>query len=139
MRIDLPEHKKKVFEMRLPIRWGDLDGMGHVNSVSYFRYLEDVRVAWMASLDILPNPQGQSYVVANAFCNFYRQLEFPGEIVATLYVSPPGRSSFDKWVTFARADRPDLICAAGGATTVWVDFPAQRAVPLPQRLRERLL
>jgi acyl-CoA thioester hydrolase len=139
MRIELPAQKKQVFEMTFPIRWGDLDAMGHVNSVSYFRYIEDVRVAWMASLGIWPNPLGESYVVANAFCNFYRQLVFPGEVLATLYVAHAGRSSFEKWVTFARSERPELICAAGGATTVWVDFPAQQSAPLPPRLREQLV
>jgi acyl-CoA thioester hydrolase len=138
MRIELPENKKLVFKTTFTIRWGDLDAMGHVNSVSYFRYIEDVRVAWMASIGILPNPLGESYVVANAFCNFYRQLVFPGEILAQLYVANPGRSSFDKLVTFSSVDQPDLICAAGGATTVWVNFPQQRAMPLPTKLRALL-
>lgn len=35
----------------------------------------------------------------------------------------------------ARADAPELICAAGGATTIWVDFPKQKAMALPEWLR----
>ena len=35
----------------------------------------------------------------------------------------------------ARADAPEVICAAGGATTIWVDFPKQKALPLPDWLR----
>ena len=34
MRIEIPEQKKLVFESRLPIRWGDMDAMGHVNNAS---------------------------------------------------------------------------------------------------------
>ena len=30
MRFDLPEGLKLVHEMRIPVRWGDLDAMGHV-------------------------------------------------------------------------------------------------------------
>jgi len=37
MKIEIPENKKQVFEMRMPIRWGDMDAMGHVNNASYFR------------------------------------------------------------------------------------------------------
>jgi acyl-CoA thioester hydrolase len=28
-----------------------------------------------------------------------------------------------------------VICAAGGATTIWVDFPKQKAAPLPDWMR----
>jgi acyl-CoA thioester hydrolase len=34
-----------------------------------------------------------------------------------------------------RVDMPGVIHAAGGATTVWVDFPAQKSVPLPDWVR----
>ena len=29
MRFELPADKKLVYEMQLPIRWGDMDAMGH--------------------------------------------------------------------------------------------------------------
>ena len=44
MKIEIPETKKLVFEMPLPIRWGDMDAMGHVNNTVYFRYMETVRI-----------------------------------------------------------------------------------------------
>jgi acyl-ACP thioesterase len=36
MKLALPEHKKQVFELVIPIRWGDMDAMGHVNNTVYF-------------------------------------------------------------------------------------------------------
>jgi acyl-CoA thioester hydrolase len=44
MRFELPETKKLTLEMVIPIRWGDMDAMGHVNNTIYFRYLEIVRI-----------------------------------------------------------------------------------------------
>ena len=38
MRFDLPDDLKLVHEMRMPVRWGDLDAMGHVNNTIYFRF-----------------------------------------------------------------------------------------------------
>ncbi len=135
MKLEIPEQKKLVHEMRIPIRWGDMDAMGHVNNTIYFRYMEIVRVDWLDSLNAAPNPQGQGPVIVNAFCNFYRQLEYPGEVLTRHYVSNPGRTSFDTWITMARAEDPQTIYAAGGATTVWMDFPAQKSTPLPDWLR----
>jgi acyl-CoA thioester hydrolase len=36
----------------------------------------------------------------------------------------------------ARVDAPEVICAEGGATTIWVDFPAQKAKTLPDWVRQ---
>jgi acyl-CoA thioester hydrolase len=53
-------------------------------------------------------------------------------------VANPGRTSFDTFITLERTDEPGVVYANGGATTVWVDFPRQKAVPLPDWLRALL-
>ena len=40
MRIEIPEHKKLVYECVIPIRWGDMDAMAHLNNASYFRFMQ---------------------------------------------------------------------------------------------------
>jgi acyl-CoA thioester hydrolase len=136
MKIEIPEKKKQVFEMRMPIRWGDMDAMGHVNNTSYFRYLETVRIDWMYSIGCVPDPKGEGPVIVNAFCNFYKQLEYPGDVLIRMYASDPGRTTFETWGTMERVDQPGVIYAAGGATTIWVDFPSQKATALPGWMRE---
>ncbi|MBK6864528.1 MAG: acyl-CoA thioesterase [Ideonella sp.] len=138
MRFEIPTEKKLSYEMRIPIRWGDMDAMGHVNNTLYFRYMEIVRIEWMHAIGQPADPQGQGFVIVNAFCNFIRQLEYPGEILARHYVANPGRSSFDTFITLERSDDPGVIYANGGATTVWLDFPAKRTLPLPPALRALL-
>jgi acyl-CoA thioester hydrolase len=106
MRIDIPDDKKLVHEMHIPILGG------------------------------APDPQGTGPVIVNAFCNFYRQVEYPGTLLARHYVANPGRSSVDTFITLERTDQPGEVLAAGGATLVWVDFPRQKSVPLPDWLRQ---
>ena len=130
--------KKLVHVERIAIRWGDMDAMGHVNNTLYFRYLEIVRIEWFRSVNCNVNPAGEGPLIVNAFCNFYKQLEYPGDITVKMYASDPGRSSFDTFITLERTDMPGAIHASGGATTVWVDFKAQKSVPLPDKLREIL-
>jgi acyl-CoA thioester hydrolase len=139
MKFELPEQKKLVFEMTLPIRWGDMDAMGHVNNTLYFRYLEMVRIDWMRSVGCALNPNGEGPVIINAFCTFHRQLEYPGDVLAKYYVSEPGRSSFESWCTLERTDKPGMVYASGGATTVWVDFPKQKSQPMPDWFRALLV
>ncbi len=138
MKIDIPDEKRLVHEMLIPIRWGDMDAMGHINNTVYFRYMETARIDWVHSLGVAPDPAGEGIVIVNAFCNFIRQFEYPGTVLIKTFVSMPGRSSFDTWVTMARAEQPELICATGGATVVWINAPAKNSAPLPDHLRRQL-
>jgi acyl-CoA thioester hydrolase len=136
MRYVVPADKKLTLELRIPIRWGDMDAMGHVNNTLYFRYLESARVDWLCAIGARPDPSGVGPVIVNAFCNFYRQLKHPGDLIAKHYVSDPGRSSFETWITLERVDEPGVISAEGGTTTVWFDAATGRSVPLPDWVRE---
>jgi acyl-CoA thioester hydrolase len=136
MRFTVPEHKRLTHEMVIPIRWGDMDAMGHVNNTIYFRYLEIARLEWLFKIGAAPVPDGCAPVIVNAFCNFLIQLEYPGDVLAKHYVANPGRSSFDTYITLERTDRPGVIHAEGGSKTVWTDFKAQKSAPMPDWLRK---
>ena len=136
MRFHVPEQKKLVHEMVVPIRWGDMDAMGHVNNTVYFRYFETVRIDWMHRIGGMANPDGEGLVIVNAFCNFVRQLEYPGDVLARHYVTNPGRTSFDTYITMERTDQPGLVYADGGAKLVWVKMREQKSAPLPDWLRK---
>ena len=133
LRFELPELRQPVYEMVIPVRWGDMDAMGHVNNTVYFRYMEIVRLEWIYRKVGPPGAQGP--VIVNAFCNFLRQIEYPGEVLARQYVGAVGRSSFDTWITLERTDRPGVRYAEGGARMVWVDYASQKSVPLPDEVR----
>lgn len=138
MRLDVPDAKTLVYEMVIPIRWGDMDAMQHVNNGAYFRYFETVRIDWMNSLGAAPQAEGEGVVIVNAFCNFIRQLTYPGSVLARHFVANPSRSSFDTYMTLERTDAPGEVCANGGATMVWIDYRAQKSMALPDWLRARL-
>lgn len=136
MRFTVPAIKKLTHEMVIPVRWGDMDSMGHVNNTVYFRYFEIARLEWLYQVGGPPDPLGSGPVIVNAFCNFIRQIEFPGDLLARHYVANPGRSSFDTYITLERTDRLGTVYAEGGAKTVWTDFKAQKSVPLPDWVRK---
>lgn len=139
MKFDLPEDKKLVHEMTIPIRWGDMDAMNHVNNTIYFRYLEIVRLDWIAKLGMKLAPEGEGFLIINAFCTFHQQLEYPGDVLGRMFVSNVGRSSLESWHTLERTDQPRVVYASGGATMVWVDFAQQKSRPMPEWMRAHVL
>jgi len=138
LRFVLPEGARRVHQMVIPLRWGDMDAMGHINNTLYFRYMEVCRLDWIFSVGVDPKLSTAGPVIINAFCNFLRQLEFPGDIRVTMSVANPGRSSFDTFHTIERVDQPGVVYAEGGARTVWTDYAAKRSAPMPDWFRARL-
>ncbi|HZW22388.1 thioesterase family protein [Noviherbaspirillum sp.] len=130
--------RKLVHTLRMPIRWGDMDAMGHVNNTVYFRYLEQARIEWFTGIGCEPDLGGDGPVIINAHCTFLRQLKYPGEIEVRSFVSVAGRSSFEMYHEIRRVDQMETISAEGGAKVVWVHFPSEKSVPLPERIRALL-
>ncbi len=141
MQFELPGQRRLVFDTVVPMRWGDMDAMGHVNNTLYFRYMEIARMDWMEGLlarvagGADAPPAGQGPVVVNAFCNFLRELRYPGAVRVRLYAANPGRSSFDTFYELLRDDEADTVYAEGGAKVVWIDHALRRSVELPNALR----
>jgi acyl-CoA thioester hydrolase len=135
MRLEIPEHKILVHQLELPILWGDMDALGHINNTVYFRYSEQARVSWIQAINGSVGGEGEGAVIANAFFNFYRPVVFPGSVTIMLYVAEPGRTSIDTFVTVERSDEPGVHYAAGGATLVWVNHGSGRPTALPEAFR----
>jgi acyl-CoA thioester hydrolase len=127
-----------VHTMRMPIRWGDMDAMGHVNNTNYFRYIESARIAWLEQVGSLPDSRDEGPVIVNASMNFLKQLTYPGEIEVRTFIAPPGRSSIEvsHEIRLLDADGvPGELHANGMAKVVWVDFKVGKSAPLPAGLR----
>ncbi len=128
--------RKLVHVERIPIRWGDMDAMGHVNNTVYFRYMEQARIGWFDTL--VPEEQAwksTGMVIANASCNFKRAINYPGTVEVQVYAGAPGGSSVP---TYYELKIGGELHAGGAATVVFIDMARQKPVRIPQNIRERL-
>lgn len=128
-----------VFSLEMPIRWGDMDAMGHVNNTVYFRYMEQTRISWFDAMRLRQEPRREGPIIVNAHCTFVRQLEYPGTVLVRHYVGRIGNSSFETYDEMLRTDDPGRVYAHGGAKVVWVDYAQQKSRPLPEAVREAVL
>lgn len=127
-----------VHTMRQAIRWGDMDVLGHVNNTIYFRYMESGRIAFLEQASGKFDAKGQGPVIVTAYCNFIKQLKYPGEIEVRTYAGPPGRSSFEVThdILLVEDDgQARVVHATGGGKVVWIDFAAEKSVPVPPQVR----
>lgn len=131
------EHKRKlIYTTTLPIRWGDMDAMNHVNNTVYFRYMEQARIEWLESLGYATGQHaGEGPVIVNASCTFLIPLTYPGRVEVRMYAGHPGRSSLPTHYELRLAGE-DRLYAQGDAKMVWINPASGRSIPLPERMRK---
>lgn len=108
--------------MRLPVRWRDLDPLGHVNSAVFLTYLDEGRVAWLTNV-LGDGFDAAQYVVARIELDYRSEIPLGTPFVETSHlVKVVGRSS----VTFdERLVTPDGVVVAEGRTVLVMWEPAR--------------
>src|SRR3954464_14700099 len=93
--MDAPVAPRKLAHVeRFPIFWGDMDALGHVNNVTYFRYMEQARGAvFEKGVEREGRWKKPAIVVVPASCDFRRALVYPGDVEVSVFIEPPRRSS----------------------------------------------
>jgi acyl-CoA thioester hydrolase len=128
--------RRLVHVESIPMRWGDMDAMGHVNNTVYFRYMEQARIGWFDAL--VPDKEAWSalgIVIVSTSCNFRKPLTYPGTVEVRLFVGAPGGSSVP---TFYELNVGEELYADGVAVVVFIDMQSQKPVRIPERIRSLL-
>ena len=122
-----------------PITWGAMDAYQHVNNTVYFRYFEDVRIAYFEAADLLPRTDETTVgpILAETWCRFKAPLTYPDTVRIGARISEIGSDRFTmEYVVASR--RLDRVAAAGGGVVVSYDYQAGTKVPLPAAWRQAL-
>ena len=135
-----PDGTKLVHTEMMPIRWGDMDAMMHVNNTVYFRYMEQARISWMETWGGGSGGavEQEGPVIATASCQFRRPLKYPGAVEIRLFAGKIGRSSLPTYYEIRRTDDPDTVYATGDALFVWISNVTGKPVQFPDELRRCL-
>ncbi len=131
--------------LRLAVRWGDMDALGHVNNAAYLTYIEQARIDALAGIEGSPWPgsDAEGPLLAAVEITYRRPIVYPATVVVETRCVHLGRTSF----TLAHRltvedDAPDgnepTACAEAKTVLVWADVRAGRPVPVPPTLRAAL-
>ena len=127
-------------DLRLPVLWGHMDAMGHVNNTVYFRFFESARVEYMARMGLFASQTGEHEVVpilASTRCDYKLPLTYPDEIVVGAKTVKVGRTSFTQeyrvWST-----KHDAVSAVGEGIIVCVERKTGKPVPVPEDVRQAI-
>ena len=133
----LPVVPQRAFTARVPLRWGDMDALGHVNNVVFLQLLEEARVQFFAGLQTGEN-HDYGVLAARHEIDYLKPLQYTVQPVEVrIWVERIGTASFT--TAYVMTDPAgDAVCSAK-TVIVSIHAASGAAVPMPQALREHLL
>jgi acyl-CoA thioester hydrolase len=129
-----------AYTARIPVRWGDMDALGHVNNAVYFTYFEQARIDYIQGMtDVLRTRNATTGPVLVAVdATFKKPVLHPATVIVHVFVGEVGRTSFSLLSRLSVEGDEDTLYAESRATLVWIDRSTGRPTPLPDALRHRL-
>jgi len=125
-----------LHRLDMEVRWGDMDALGHVNNIMYFRYFEQTRIAWYEQAGFAPLGSGDTgMVIVDNHAEYLRPVHYPATMDVRMAGHSPGRSSFVAACTIVVNG---VLCTRGQSKVVWIDVKSGRSTPLPEDLRAQL-
>ncbi len=132
---------KPLHTARIPVRWSDMDALGHVNNAVYQTYFEQARIElfqqW-AEDGPWPGSDDTSPVLVAVEAQFKRPVVYPATVLVRVTAGEPGRTSLPLDCELTVEGDEDTAYATARTTLVWIDSRAGRPTPLPDALRQRL-
>lgn len=125
--------------LELPILWGQLDALGHLNNTVFFRFFEEARIVLFdrAQLRALRADTRQGPILGTATCRFMRPIHHPDTVVIETGVRSLGQTSFVlDYRLHSRSQ--NALAATGDSVVVFYDYDRGHKVPLPDDVRAAL-
>lgn len=118
-----------------PLRFRDMDPLGHINNSVYSTLLEQNRIAFQDQPGGFREAKGQSAVLATQTIDFLREMHWPGTVEVRLGIGKLGRSSIQ---IHQEISLDGTLIARARCTQVLIDNSLRTAVALSDEQRAML-
>jgi acyl-CoA thioester hydrolase len=124
----------------VPVAWGEMDALKHVNNIVYFRYFESARIAYFEKLRFweFMNQTGVGPILASIQCRFKIPLIYPDKVSVGTRIP---RIEQDRFVMEYRAvsHKTQTIAAEGESVVVSYNYRENKKTLLPEEMKQRIL
>jgi acyl-CoA thioester hydrolase len=123
----------------IPVAWGEMDSLQHVNNIVYFRYFESARMAYFERLGAWDymGETGVGPILASTSCKFRVPLTYPDTVSVGARVTEIGEDRYVMKYVVA-SQRHARVAAEGEGLIVSYDYRALRKTALPEEMRRRI-
>jgi acyl-CoA thioester hydrolase len=125
--------------IEIPVAWGEMDSLQHVNNIVYFRYFESARMAYFNELAIWSYMEetGIGPILASTRCKFRIPLAYPDTVSVGTKVEEVEEDRFlMKYV--AVSHEHGKVAAEGEGVIVSYDYREKKKARLPEEIKARI-
>jgi acyl-CoA thioester hydrolase len=125
--------------IEIPVAWGEMDAMGHVNNIIYFRYFESARIAYFEKLGF--RASGDTLLIGPILgsiqCKFKMPLTYPDTVSVGTRVT---RIEEDRFVMeyVVVSHKAQRIAAEGEGVVVAYNYREGKKARLPEEIQEQI-
>ncbi len=122
----------------IPVAWGEMDSMGHLNNIYYFRYLETARIRYFedAGLIAFMVESGIGPILAETTCAFKKPVQYPDTVEIGATVKKIDQYSFV--MEYLLVSKSKGIAARAQGIVVTYDYKNNRKVEVPPQIRQAI-
>jgi acyl-CoA thioester hydrolase len=115
----------------IPVAWGEMDALGHVNNIIYFRYFETARMRYLeqAGLIDIMKEIGIGPILAKTSCTYKIPIYYPDTLTVGTRVSTIGNTHFN--MDYLIVSEKHGGAAYGDSIVVTFDYRANGKAPVP--------
>lgn len=123
----------------IPVAWGEMDALNHVNNVVYFRYFETARLDYFAGLELMEEmaTTGIGPVLSETQCRYKLPVTYPDTLLVGSRVTAIEEDRFTMEYQIV-SKKLGKVTTVGEATVVMFDFKKQKKARVPERLRNAI-
>lgn len=121
--------------IEIPVAWGEMDALQHVNNVVYFRYFETARIDFFNRLFPLSDlyKSGVGPVISENQARYKRPVTFPDTLLVSVSISNIQNDKFTlHYHVFSK--KQQAITTLGSSVAVMFDFKTGKKTELPTEL-----
>jgi len=130
----LPRGPAKVFETDIPLRFADIDAMGHVNNAVTLSLFELGRAKFFAELFGVRRIEEYDFILAEATVRYRLPIVLQDQVRLRMHITDVSRSSF-RFQAVLFDPRDGRVFTEAETTQVMYDYAKGRAKPIsPERI-----
>jgi len=125
--------KDQLETITFPIQWSDMDAFSHVNNIEYFRFFENVRIAFFRRTNIIKTEnhlQGIGPIMKSTECRFKAPVTFPDTLIAGTKISEVKDTEFTMDYTLW-SEKLDRVVPRGSGVIVSYDYDNNTKTKIP--------
>ncbi len=126
------------FPVKLPLRldWSEMDLFGHINNVSYFKYIQASRVNYWEAIALIKIFEEDKIgpILLSTSCQFMKPLHYPGNITIQASIEFIKNTSFGIYHQILNQDNE--VAAEAHDVIVIYDFNKNEKTLFPERFKK---